>query len=282
MHRAGVGRGRGRLGGEQLHAALGTAPGFVAGDLGMHRAGVGDRPRAGRHGGRVVHLGDQGQDLVRRGGQPAVQLLGARPPAPAPAAAPRTPPPPATAPPAPRPRPRWPAGRSGRGCGAPGPARPAGRPARRPPPAPRAPAPPLDELLVLDPAAVPADQLHPRPGHGQVEHPGVGGVGQPQPHHLPHPRLQAEIRVAAGQEDVAEAAHGRIAGLGRAERGDPALLHQQVIDGEDEIAVGRRPVVGLGGDDQDVAVQAQLLGVVLPDVGVVPVQARHRGTGSGR
>jgi hypothetical protein len=54
---------------------LGAAPGCVAGDLGVDRADRGDWPCAGRHGGRVVHLGDQGQDLVRRSGQPGVQLL---------------------------------------------------------------------------------------------------------------------------------------------------------------------------------------------------------------
>jgi len=37
--------------------------------------------------------------------------------------------------------------------------------------------------------------------------------------------------------------------------------------------VGRRPVVGLRGDDEDVAVQAHLLAVVLANVRVVPVEA---------
>ena len=35
----------------------------------------------------------------------------------------------------------------------------------------------------------------------------------------------------------------------------------------------RRPVVGVGGDDEDVPVQAHLLAVVLADVRVVPVDA---------
>jgi hypothetical protein len=65
----------------------------------------------------------------------------------------------------------------------------------------------------------------------------------------------------------------RIAGLAAAERGDLAVLHQQVIQRQDQVAVGRWPVAGLGRGDHDVAVQAQLLGVVLADVGVVPVQA---------
>jgi hypothetical protein len=140
----------------------------------------------------------------------------------------------------------------------------------------------VDELLVLDAAAVAADQLHPGPRHGQVEHPGVGGIGQPQPHHLPHPCLQPKIRVAAGQKDVAEPSHGRIAGLGPAERGDAALLDQQVVDGQDEVSIHWWPVVRLGRDDQEVAVQAQLLAVVLPDVGGGTSTAQHPGTGSGR
>jgi hypothetical protein len=60
---------------KQFHAALGAAAGLVAGDLRVHRAGVGDRPGVGRHGGRVVHLGDQRQHLVGRRRQPGVQLL---------------------------------------------------------------------------------------------------------------------------------------------------------------------------------------------------------------
>ena len=38
----------------------------------------------------------------------------------------------------------------------------------------------------------------------------------------------------------------------------------------------RRPVVRLGGDDEDVAVLAELLAVVLANVRVVPVDARVR------
>jgi hypothetical protein len=125
---------------------------------------------------------------------------------------------------------------------------------------------------MLDPAAVTTDQLQPRPHQPQVEHPGVGGIGQPPPHHLPHLGRQPQLRLPADQQQVAEAAHGRIAGLGRTERGDPALLDQQIIHGQDQLPVDHRPIAGLGRDDHEVAVQAQLLGVVLPDMGVVPVQ----------
>jgi hypothetical protein len=42
-----------------------------------------------------------------------------------------------------------------------------------------------DELLAFDPAAVATDELHPRAGQSHAEHPGFGGVGQPQPHTSP-------------------------------------------------------------------------------------------------
>ena len=56
--------------------------------------------------------------------------------------------------------------------------------------------------------------------------------------------------------------------------GDLAVFEQHVVQGQDDVAVGRRPVVRFGGLDEDVAVEAHLLGVVLADVRVVPVQAR--------
>ncbi len=49
-----------------------------------------------------------------------------------------------------------------------------------------------------------------------------------------------------------------------------------VVEGEGDLAMDRRPVVGLLGNDHDVAVQAHLLAIVLPQVGVVPVHARVR------
>jgi hypothetical protein len=54
------------LAGQQLHAALGVATRLVADHLGVHRVGVGDRPVARLRASRVVHPGNQGQDLVRR------------------------------------------------------------------------------------------------------------------------------------------------------------------------------------------------------------------------
>ena len=57
------------------------------------------------------------------------------------------------------------------------------------------------------------------------------------------------------------------------ERGDAAVLDEHVVERHDDFAVDRRPVVGVGGFDDDVAVQAHVEAVVLADVRVVPVQA---------
>jgi hypothetical protein len=97
----------------------------------------------------------------------------------------------------------------------------------------------VNQLFVLIAATVSADQLHPRPGQHHVEHPGVGGVGQPQPYYFPDSGFQAQLRVAAGQKKIAKAAHGRITGLGGTERRDRAVFQQQVVQSQDEVAVGR-------------------------------------------
>ena len=52
----------------------------------------------------------------------------------------------------------------------------------------------VDELLVLDVAAVAADQLHPRPRQRDLEDAGVGGVGQVEAHDLAELRLTATAR----------------------------------------------------------------------------------------
>jgi hypothetical protein len=59
---------------------------------------------------------------------------------------------------------------------------------------------------------------------------------------------------------IAESAHGSVASLGRAEGGDLAILDEIVVQSQDQVAVGRRPVVGIGMDDKDVAVQAEFPG----------------------
>src|SRR5829696_5874334 len=56
--------------------------------------------------------------------------------------------------------------------------------------------------------------------------------------------------------------------------GATLVLDEDVIKGQDQVAIDRRPVVGLGRDNEDVAVHSQLLGVVITDVRVIPVQAR--------
>jgi hypothetical protein len=55
----------------------------------------------------------------------------------------------------------------------------------------------LDELLVLDVTAVTADQLHPGTRQHNPEDPGVGGIGQVEPHHLAELRGEREIRLPA-------------------------------------------------------------------------------------
>ena len=132
----------------------------------------------------------------------------------------------------------------------------------------------VDELLVLDVAAVAADELHPRARQRDLEHPRVGGVGQVQAHHLAASRGQREIRLTADQQHVTEAAHGRVGRLGSAERRDLAVFEQDVVEREHDLAVHGRPVVGVGRLDEHVAVQAHLLAVVLADVRVIPVQPR--------
>ena len=88
------------------------------------------------------------------------------------------------------------------------------------------------------------------------------------------PARKETRRSGAGdqQQLIAESAHGSVASLGRAEGGDLAILDENVVQSQDQVAVGRRPVVGVGGDDKDVAVQAEFLGVILPDVRVIPVR----------
>ena len=130
----------------------------------------------------------------------------------------------------------------------------------------------VDEPLVLDAAAVAADELHPRTGQRDSEHAGVGGVRQIEAHDLAELSAQGEIGLAAHQQHVAEAAHRRVRRLGAAEGRHLAVIEKDVVERQHQLAVNRRPVVGVGRLDQHVAVQPKLLPVVLPDVRVVPVQ----------
>jgi hypothetical protein len=130
----------------------------------------------------------------------------------------------------------------------------------------------LDKLLVLVATAVGADELHARAGQGDVEDAGVRRVGQEEADDLAGRGVQPELRLAGNEHHVAETAHGDVRRL-RPERRQLPVLEQEVVEREQELAVGGRPVAGLGGVDEDVAVEAQLLAVVLADVRVVPVDA---------
>jgi hypothetical protein len=132
----------------------------------------------------------------------------------------------------------------------------------------------LDELLVLDPAAVAADELHPRARQRDLEYARVRRVGEVEAHDFAGPGGEGEPRFAGDQQHVAEAAHRRVGGLVGAEGGDLAVFDEHVVERQRELTVGRRPVVRVGGDHDAVAIQAQLLPVVLADVRVIPVDAR--------
>ena len=134
----------------------------------------------------------------------------------------------------------------------------------------------LDELLALDTAAVAADELQPRPRQRDVEDARVGGVREVEANDLALLRGERRFRLAADEQDVAVAAHRRERRLLATERRDLPVLDQDVVERQQQLAVGGRPVVGLGRDDEDVPVLAELLAVVLADVRVVPVDARIR------
>ena len=84
---------------------------------------------------------------------------------------------------------------------------------------------------------------------------------------------EREARLATGEHDVAEAAHCDVRRARLVEGGDSAVFDEDVIERDDDFTIDGRPVVGVGGFDDDVAVQAHVEAVVLADVWVVPVQA---------
>ena len=132
----------------------------------------------------------------------------------------------------------------------------------------------VDELLVLDAAAVTADELHPHARKGDVEHAGVRGVCEVEPYDLPLLRLEVEVRFPGDEQEVAEPSHRCVGRLGSTERGHLAFFDQDVVERQHELAVHPGPVVGIARYDNDVAVEPHLLAVVLADVRVVPVEAR--------
>ena len=58
--------------------------------------------------------------------------------------------------------------------------------------------------------------------------------------------------------------------------GDAPIFDEDVVECDDDFTIDVRPVVRVGGFDDDVAVQAHVQAVVLADVWVVPVQAGVR------
>ena len=135
----------------------------------------------------------------------------------------------------------------------------------------------LNKLLTLDMATVAADKLHFRSRHGNPEDSGVRGISQEVANHLLRLRLQREVGLPVGKHHIAEAAHGRVCRLLGAERGDPTVLEQYVVERDRDFAMSARPIVGISRLDQDIAVEAHLLAIVLTDVRVVPVDPEDRG-----
>jgi hypothetical protein len=121
-------------------------------------------------------------------------------------------------------------------------------------------------------AAVAADQLHPSAADGEIEDPGVRRVDHVQAHDLTYRRLTGVNRLAIGQHHVAEPAHRRVGRPRAQERRDMAILDQQVIQRDGQLAVDGRPVRGVGGLDHDRAVQTHLQAEILPHMRVVPVE----------
>ena len=123
-------------------------------------------------------------------------------------------------------------------------------------------------------AAVAAHELHLGSRQRDVEDARVGGVREVEAHDLTALRIERQIGLARDEHHVSEATHRDVRGLRFAERRDPSVLDQHVVEREQKLAIDSRPVVGLGRGHEDVPVEAELLAVVLADVGVVPVRAR--------
>jgi hypothetical protein len=113
----------------------------------------------------------------------------------------------------------------------------------------------LDELLTLVVTGVGADQLHLRTRQRDVEDTRVGRVGEVAAHDFAAPRLELEVGLAPHEHHVAEAAHGDVRRLGLGEGGDPALLDQDVVERQQQLAVRGRPVLGLARRHEDVPVE---------------------------
>ena len=105
-------------------------------------------------------------------------------------------------------------------------------------------------------AAVAADQLHPGTGDGDVEQPGVGGVREVEAHDLTGAGGEFQSGLTTGEHHVAEAAHRDEVRAVEVVGGDVAVLEENIVEGDDELTVDGRPVVRLGGFDDEIAVRA--------------------------
>jgi hypothetical protein len=210
---------------DELHPALRAPARRVARHLGVHRADVGSRPL----GLLQLHLGDEGEDLVRLGGE-----VGLDPPALGRHV---------------RVRPQDPEGcRGGRLERVVLNADP-GEPVRalRRPVLERELAglgeedvdydalrgrdqDLLDDLLALIAPAVAPDELHAGARQRDVEHPCVRRVREVQAHDLAPPRGQREGGIPCDQHHVPEAAHRHVGRLRMAEGSHLAVLDEDVVE----------------------------------------------------
>ena len=101
----------------------------------------------------------------------------------------------------------------------------------------------LDEFLALMAAAVAADELHLRPAHPDVEDPGVGGVNEVQAHDLAPAGSLGELGLAVDQHHVPNRPIAVKVGPELAKGTHPPVLDQDVVEGDCQLAIDRRPVV---------------------------------------
>ena len=134
----------------------------------------------------------------------------------------------------------------------------------------------FDELLALDAATVATDKLHPRAIDGDVEYASIGRVDEVQADDLAGDDLLSELGLAVDQHRVAESTHRGEVRARPTERDHLPVLDHHVIKGDRQLAVGRSPVALIAGADDDRPVETHLLGVVLAQMRVVPVDAGIR------
>ena len=112
----------------------------------------------------------------------------------------------------------------------------------------------VNEFLVLVMAAVCAYELHLCARDCDVEDARVRGVRQVETNDLTPHGCEGKVWFACDEHDVSEPAHRDVSRLGLAERRQLPVFDQDVIQGKEQLAVRGRPIVRLGGRDEDVAV----------------------------